>query len=178
MTLPLPSGRIARHVLLRKATGHEEELDLFVVNDGGDKLPGCPVNDPELIAGIGIIARHGKAPGKNHLGPPVDFPDGGGAIASLFVRAICFPDLLSGLLIEGDEVGVSIVVAIDDHLFVPENGAGAVAVLAGEGAGAGFPEFVPFEIEGGDEHVFPSRKLTKISFPFVTGVLEARKLSR
>ena len=109
-------------VLLREATGKKEELVLLVVDKGGDELLGRAVDDPELLTRVGIVARYRETALEQHLDAPVDLADDGGAVASRFVRAVRFQDRLAGFLIEGDEVGIAVVVAVDDDLAVPEDG--------------------------------------------------------
>ena len=116
------------HMKGRKAAGH---VDVFpVVNRGGDVLLGGSVDDPVLFAGIGIVGGDAFAPGNDQLVSAFNSADNGCAVAAGFVGARCFPNRLAGLFIEADEVGVAVVVAIDDDLVFPKNRAGAIAVAA------------------------------------------------
>ncbi len=74
------------------------------------------------FAVVGIVAGNAKATGKDKLVSSVDFPNDWGAVAARVVRAIDFPDGLAGLLVQGDEVTRTVVVAIDYHRVFPKDG--------------------------------------------------------
>ena len=69
----------------------------------------------------------------------INVANDGGAVTSGLVGAIRFPDFFSRFAIKSDDVGVTIMVAVDNHFVFPENGAGAVAMFAGKGTWANFP---------------------------------------
>lgn len=121
-------GINGHHVEGRKAAGH---VDVFpVVNRGGDVLIGGAVDDPVLFAGIGIVGGDAFAPGNDQLVSAFNSADDGCAVAAGFVGTRCFPNRLAGLFVETDEVGVAVVIAIDDDFVFPKNRAGAIAVAA------------------------------------------------
>ena len=158
-------GTDREHVLLRKAAGQEDQLLTLVVDERGDELLGRAIDHPDLLAGVGIVGGHGEAAREDHLPLSIDLAEDGRAIASRFVRAVRLPDRRSGLLVEGDEVGVAVVIAVDDDLAIPEHGARAIAVFAGESSGTRFPQLLPGEIVGRDEHLRLVEKADVDRFP-------------
>ncbi len=74
------------------------------------------------FAVVGIVAGNAKATGKDQLVSSVDFANDWGAVAARVVWAIDFPDGLAGLLVQGDKVTRTVVVAIDYHRVFPNDG--------------------------------------------------------
>ena len=92
------SGGVNRHhVEGGEAAGHVEVFP--VVNRRGHVLLGGAINDPVLLAGVGIIGGDTFAAGENQLIAARNGADDGGAIAARFVRAGCFPNGFSRLAI-------------------------------------------------------------------------------
>ena len=138
-------------VVFWEAAGHEEEVGFFVVNEGGDELFGGAVDDPDEAACAGIITGDAFAAGEDHLWAVGELADEGDAVAAGLVRPLDAPEFVAIGARKGDDVAGAVVVAIDDDFVFKEDGAGAEAVLAGEGAGADLPEGFAAGVMGADD---------------------------
>ena len=99
-------------------------------------------------------------------------------VAAGLVLAVDLPASLAGRSVEGHQVGVAVVIAVDDHLVFEQHRATAIAVLAGESARADEPLLLAGEVVGRHDHLgLRSRNVTYTSSPSVAGVLEAKLLS-
>ena len=123
MSLGYVSGTVGAdglHEALGKPAGHEQKV--AVVDQGCDVLLGGAVADPVLLASIGVVTGDAKTTRKDQLIAPLYSSQQWGAVAARVVGAIRFPDRLSSLLVEGDQIARTVVVAVYDHLVFPEHG--------------------------------------------------------
>ncbi|MCS5626718.1 MAG: hypothetical protein NZ935_03975, partial [Planctomycetes bacterium] len=91
------------------------------------------------------------AAGEHHLGAAGDFTDDGGDVAAGLVFTLDPPAFLTGLSFEGDDVGVPIMVPVDDDEIPVEDRAGVEAVGADELSDFRLPLQLSIEIIGDDE---------------------------
>ncbi len=138
-------------VVIGKAGSDEQEF--AVKNGGGDELLGRAVHVPLLFAGAGVVAGDAFAAGHHELRPAGDVADDGGDVAASLVGAGRFPNLFSGRFVEGDQVAVPVVVAVDDDHVLEQHGRTAIAVDAGEAARFDQPLLVTVKVVGGHDHV-------------------------
>src|SRR5579872_4266233 len=99
-----------------------------------------------------IVAGHALAPRQQELRATVDIANDGRAIAAGAVFARRFPKRPAGRLIEGNDVGIAVVVAVDDQSVFKHHGRAAKTVHARKDARALFPVFVALEIISRREH--------------------------
>ena len=119
-----------------------------------DNLPGRPVHDPVPLAIARIVARYRQAAGEDHLRTATDLADDRRDVAARPVFTQRPPAFPAGLAAECDNVGIPIVVAVDNHEVLKQNRAGVEAMRAHEVADIGFPFLIPIEIVGRDDN-FP-----------------------
>jgi len=144
-------GLDGEEVVLREAASHVEQAGLLTEDEGGDELLGGAVDDPEELAGAGIVAGDAFASGEDHLGAACDVADEWDAVAAGVAGPCDAPELSAVGFGEGDDIAVAVVVAVDDDFVFKDDGAGAEAVLAGEEAGADLPELFAAEVVRGDD---------------------------
>ena len=136
-------------VPLRKTSCNEEKL--AVVDHRGHELFCRSIHDPVAPAGGGVVARDRFAAGEHHLGAAGDFTDDGGDVAAGLVLALDPPAFLTGFAFKSDNVGVSIMIPVDDDEILVEDRAGVEAVGADELSDFRLPLQLSIEIIGDDE---------------------------
>ena len=80
---------------------------------------GGSVADPVLFSRVGIVTGYAKTTREDELVTTIDDTEQGSAITAGVVWAICLPDCLPRLLVEGDQIAGPVVVAVYDYLVVP-----------------------------------------------------------
>ncbi len=144
-------GLDGEEMVLRKATGHVEQACLLTEDEGGDELLGRAVDNPEELAGAGIVAGDALAAREDHLGAACNVADEWDAVAAGVVGPGDAPELFTVGFGKGDDVAIAVVVAVDDDSVFKDDGAGAEAVLAGEKSGADLPKLFSTEVVCGDD---------------------------
>ena len=124
-----------------------------VVDHRRDKLLGRPVHDPVPLAVARVVARHRQTAGEDHLRTATDLADDRRDVAARPVFTQRPPAFPAGLAVECDNVGIPIVVAVDNHEVLKQNRAGVEAMRAHEVADIGFPFLIPMEIVGRDDNL-------------------------
>ena len=131
-------------MLLRIAACHK---DMFpVVNHGGDKLFRGTIEDPMAFASAWVVTRHTEAAGENHLGAIAYLTNNGRDITTGLVLSHGAPALFAGLRVECDEVGIAVVIAVDDDQVFEQDWASVESMSANKGTNISFPLLVSFEI--------------------------------
>lgn len=143
------AGPYCEGVPLRVAAGRKDVFS--IVNHRRNKLLSRAIDNPVALAIARIVTGDTKASGEDHLSAAVDLADDRRDVAAGFVFAPDSPTFPAGLAIERDEIGVAIVVAVEDHQVFKKHRAGVEAVRADEVADVGFPLFVSVQIVGGDD---------------------------
>ena len=90
-----------------------------------------------LLACARVIAGHALAAREDHLRAPAEVANDRRDIAACFVGAIDLPDGLAGLAVKRDDIGVAVVIAVDDHHVLPQLWAATKSMHAGEAARRG-----------------------------------------
>src|SRR5262245_61010127 len=140
------------HQVILGKPGRQEEQPLGV-DEAGDVLFGRPVDDPEQLARVGVVARDALAARLHQLRPPARVHDDGSAVRACLVGPVGPPALLAGGLVQGDKVALGVLVAIEDHGVLVEDRRAAKAVTRQQLAGRGAPHFLAVEIVTHDDHV-------------------------
>ena len=145
----LAAGPYCEDVPLRVAAGRK---DVFpVVNHRRNKLLSRAIDNPVALAVARIVTGDTKAAGEDHLGDAVDLANDWRDVAAGFVFAPGSPTLPTGLAIERDEIGVAIVVSVEDHQIFKKHGASVEAMRAEKVADVCFPLFVSVQVVGGND---------------------------
>src|ERR1043166_531389 len=141
------------NMVVGKAAGHEQQVGIFVVDDGRHELFGGSIDHPMKLAVVGIVTGDTFVSGEDHLGPAVELANQRDAIAAGMIFAGSLPNGTAVLSIQGNDVGIAIVVPVHDHKVFVENRRAAEAVHAGEWAWTNEPALISFEIVSSDQHL-------------------------
>ena len=107
------------HVVVGKSGCHEEQV--AIENHRGDELLRRAVDLPMLFSIVRIVTDDAFAARHHHLSTAGNFANDRRHIAARLVLAIYFPERFPGLTIERNEVGIAVVVSVnDDGVFVGE----------------------------------------------------------
>src|SRR5205814_982164 len=95
-------GPDAHEVVRGEAGGHTQ--DAVLEDEAGDELFRRPVNDPELFAGVRVVARNTLAAAQDQLVLAGSLDEQRRAVGAGPVRPLGAPALRPGRLVEGYEV--------------------------------------------------------------------------
>ena len=136
-------------VMARETRSHEE---VFAIETwrGHILLGQVSLHSPEFRTVFRVEARQMLAAGHKHLSLPSDLANDRCHVTADAVLAIDFPDRLSCVTVEGNDVGLAIVVAVDDQQIAVNDRAAAETVSTDELARFDEPFPIAFEIKGSD----------------------------
>ena len=145
----LAAGPYCEGVPLRVAAGRK---DVFpVVNHRRNKLLSGAIDNPVAFAVARIVTGDTKTAGEDHLSDAVDLANDWRDVAAGFVFAPGSPTLPTGFAIERDEIGIAIVVSVEDQQIFKKHGASVEAMRADEVSDICFPLFVSVQVVGGND---------------------------
>ena len=145
----LAAGPYCERVPLRVAAGRK---DVFpVVNHRRNKLLSRAIDNPVALSVTRIVTGDRKAAGEDHLSDAVDLANDWRDVASGFVFTPSSPAFPAGLAIERDEIGVAIVVSVEDHQIFEKHRASVEAMRADKVADICFPLFASVQVVGGND---------------------------
>ena len=122
------------------------------VDEAGDELVGRPVDDPVLLARVGVVGGHAPRAAQHELFLAGQVEDDRWAVAPDAVGAVDAPSLGAGGLVERDDVGQGILVAVeDDEPLVQQQGA-TEAVHGVQLAGRLAPQLLAVDVVTDDPH--------------------------
>ena len=145
----LAAGPYCEGVPLRVAAGRKDVFS--IVNHRRNKLLSRAIDNPVALAVARIVTGNTKAAGEDHLSDAVDLADDRRDVAAGFVFAPGSPTFPAGLAIERDEIGVAIVVSVEDHQIFKKHRASVEAMRADEVADVCFPLFVSVQVVGSND---------------------------
>ncbi len=126
---PAPLGIDAHQVELGKASGQKEGV--IEIDQAGDVLLGRSIDEPEQIAGVGVVTGDRLAARQDQLRDSRlarGLDQDGGAVGARLVGPIDTPLFLPGVLVQGDEVGGGVLVAVEDEQVLVQDRRGAKAM--------------------------------------------------
>ena len=130
----------------------------LVVHQRGDKLFGRPLDHPITRAISGIVTGHAFVAGQDHLSAAAQLANDRHAIASGVVFAHRLPKRDSISATQCHNIGITIVIAIDNDLVSEQHRRTAKTVHAMERPWAHDPPLFPGKIVSRHEHLIVIQK--------------------
>src|SRR5262249_36863739 len=118
-----------------------------------DILLGRTVDDPVQLAGVRVVAGDTQAAGEDELFLAGRIHDDRGAVRSDAIGPVGPPAFFAGLLVQGDEIRLSVLVAVEDEHVLVKDRRGAEAVARVELAGGSGPHQLAGGRVAGDDHL-------------------------
>ncbi len=123
-----PVGTNRNHVVRGKAACGKEQV--AIKHHRGNELFRGAFDVPNAFASRWIKAGHAEAAREHQLVAPINLPDQWRAVASRLVPPGSLPNFCTRELVQRHEIGIPIMVAIEDHGIVIEERVAAKAMGA------------------------------------------------
>src|SRR5579875_230246 len=125
-------------------------------NEAGDVLLGRAVEDPQQFAGIGVVAGDAFAAAEDklrHIRLVLGVDQNGRAVGTGAVGPIDAPALGAGFFVQSDDVGLGVLIAIEDDKVFVQDWRATKAVDRQQFAGRTHPDQFAVEIVAGYLHI-------------------------
>src|SRR5262249_17399762 len=114
-------GANAKDMKGRKTGGHEKQL--VVIDHGGNELFRRPLDTPVASAIVRVEADDFFAARENHLRSAANFANDWCDVTAGLIAARRSPNGLPRLFVEGHDIRIAIVIAVDDDEVLVDHGA-------------------------------------------------------